>query len=104
MIHLLAVAAILAYATPAPTATLPPTISADGGVVQSPDPKSIANREMRAAADYGARVCHAAKLGGFVNARVMDYGDPNEPLPGPLGPWRIYCQRGVLDVAWKSAK
>jgi len=101
MIHPLIVASVLAFATPAPI-SLPATISADGGMAQVPDP--IANRELRAATEYAGKVCHAAKLGGLVNARVMDYGDPSEPLPGPLGPWRIYCQRGTLDIAWKLVK
>ena len=96
-------ATMIAFATPAPKAT-PEAITLGAPMAQSVDPNSIANREMRAAADYARKVCHSAGLGGLVNARVMDYGDPNEPLPGPLGPWRIYCQRGVLEIAWKSVK
>ena len=103
MIRSLIAASVLAFATPAPIA-LPATISADGGMAQVPDPKAIANRELRAATEYAGKVCHTAKLGGLVNARVMDYGDPSEPLPGPLGPWRIYCQPGTLEIAWKLVK
>jgi len=74
------------------------------GTPQAPDPKAVADPALRASLEYATRVCHTAKLGGLVNARVMDNGDPGEPLPAPLGPWRIFCQRGTLEVAWKIVK
>lgn len=104
MIALL-VASVLALASPAPKSA--PIITLDGGPVttpQAPDSKLVAEPALRASLEYASRVCHAAKLGGLVNARVMDTGNPGEPLPSPLGPWHIICQRGTLEIAWKLVK
>jgi len=101
------IASSTASPAPAPAPSEPPVITLDGGVPfipQAPDPSKVDDPKTRGSLLYAGKVCHAAKLGGFRNARVLDYGPAGEPLPFPLGPWRIYCQHGTLEIAWRLVK
>lgn len=51
---------------------------------------------------YANQQCLRAGFGQLVNARID--GTTTEPGPFPLGPWRLFCTKGVLVIGWSPAK
>lgn len=93
MIHLI-LAAVVAFATPVPNTSpiaVPP-----------PAPKATnLPPELRQSMIYADAVCEFAKLGHVVNAK-LDEGKFSAAYP--IGPWRLYCEKGELAIGWVKPK